>query len=658
MAGLEQLQQAFLAADNAGNVEDATMFASEISRLTSATPAPTTQVDITQPMAQAQPMQGEAQPQQDQGFLTGIQEQITGTQRATPETEAMGDWASMPEMNTFSMASFKSALGTMLTNPEETVQVIKANYPGVQVRQDESGNYLLRSSIDGQEYAIKPGFQPSDIPRAAGAMLAFTPAGRATSIGGAALGAGLTQAGIEASQAATGGEFDPKEVALAGALGGAGKVLEKGVTTAKGLFTPPGAASETIKTAESFGVSPMTTDVIPPTTFAGKVGQSITERIPVAGTGPVRAAQQVKRIEAVRNVLRDFGATDAAQATDDVMADVLKKRSKDLTKYIGLKNDVIDKLADAGAVSVNNTVRKIDDEIAQLNSLRTAAVEPVIKILDDYKGAFQGQNIKNVETLRKQLGDQLKAPDMASVRTNAEKAVSSIYRAVNEDMGNFIKQAGDRRDFTKWKVGNAKLSQMIGDLKVGTLKSILAKGDATPELVRKMIFSQKPSDMKLLYKSLSPAGRANARTAILQEAASKAGGAENISPDIFKNQLNRLSKSTGVFFTGQDKKVVDGLIKTLELTRSAGTAAAKPPTGAELTTFAAPSVLTWVLGGSPVAGLGATAALGGAARVYESAPVRNLLIKIASAAPGKSEQLIQELTKVMQAQRISNKEEQ
>lgn len=150
--------------------------------------------------------------------LERVKESITGAQRRTEQTDALPDWAGMPELNSFSMASFKTGLGTLLSNPQETVQIIKANFPGVQVAQDEKGNFLLTSSIDGKQYAIKPGFQVSDIPRAGGAIAAFTPAGRATTLGGMALGAGATQGAIELSQAATGGEFNPREVGMAAAL--------------------------------------------------------------------------------------------------------------------------------------------------------------------------------------------------------------------------------------------------------------------------------------------------------------------------------------------------------------------------------------------------------------------------------------------------------
>lgn len=174
-------------------------------------------------------------------FPGAVADAFTGNDRRTPTSDALPDWAGMPELNSMSVASLKSALGTMLTNPQETAQIIKANFPGVQVGQDEAGNLLLQSGMDGKTYAIKPGFHVSDIPRALFGVAAFTPAGRATTLTGMGAGAAATQAAIEASQAATGGEFNPGEVVGAGALGAGlpavGRVLSAATSPAKAVVS-------------------------------------------------------------------------------------------------------------------------------------------------------------------------------------------------------------------------------------------------------------------------------------------------------------------------------------------------------------------------------------------------------------------------------------
>jgi hypothetical protein len=166
------------------------------------------------------------------GLLGSVREAVTGEDRRVASTEALPDWTGMPELNqrpdylsarfmtgTDPQAIMRTAL--MASTPEESVKIITANNPSIQVRQDDRGNYVMRSAIDGKEYAIKPGIRGSDIPRAAGTVAAFTPAGRARTITGGIAATGATQAGIEATQVAAGGTFNPEDVATAAALGGA-----------------------------------------------------------------------------------------------------------------------------------------------------------------------------------------------------------------------------------------------------------------------------------------------------------------------------------------------------------------------------------------------------------------------------------------------------
>ena len=168
---------------------------------------------------------------EDMGLIEGAIETVTGSERSTPEIEATADWTTMPELNELSIAGARTGIGTMFTSPEESVAIIKANYPSVEVRQDEKGNYILRSQ-DGKDYGIKPGFKWSDVPRALGGILAFTPAGRAATFTGAAVKSGATQAGIEATEFAAGGEFNAQPILMATAAGPAEKIVGDVLSTA------------------------------------------------------------------------------------------------------------------------------------------------------------------------------------------------------------------------------------------------------------------------------------------------------------------------------------------------------------------------------------------------------------------------------------------
>ena len=441
-----------------------------------------------------------------------------------------------------------------------------------------------------------------------------------------------TEAGREALQT-TGEALAPLTAVapLSGqmqAFGAAGKA-------AKALPKRSELLRETIKPAEKANIPVMTSDVFPPKTFVGKLGQTVTERIPFIGTGKVRADQQAQRTAAIKNLLVDYGATETAQAIDDVAANLIAKRGKQLNRYSTMKGEVIDRLSAKGNVPVSKALTAIDDEIGKLQSLKTESVAPAIRLLEDFKASIQNQNISNIELLRRQLGEQLKDPGLASIRTTAEKSTSKIYNAIRQDMGDFIKKTGERNDFKKWSIANQRLKTMINELDNTALKSVINTGNITPENARKLLFSRKPSDIKTLYKGLTQEGKRSARIAVLQEALAKVGGIDQMTPENFRRQLKQLSKSTGVFFTGKDAKALDGLTRAIDLTRQAGVAGVKPITGAEVTAFASPTALTYLLGGDPVLGATATAGVGAIGRLFESSKVRNLLINMSNASRDK-----------------------
>lgn len=440
------------------------------------------------------------------------------------------------------------------------------------------------------------------------------------------------------------------------ALGPLGQQIEGAVRAFKPAVTKP-VSPKTIlaEDIQAQGIKPLTTDIIPPKTFIGRFAQATGEKIPVVGTGGLRATQQAERVDAVRNTLRDFGAVEAADATTDVMQSLLSKRGGDIKKYATTKNEIITKLKDKGEMPVSNTIKTIDEEITKLQGLKTKGVQPAIDLFNDFKESAKGQSIENIEILRKQLGEEFKSPDYASVKTTTDKAVNKIYGSLKKDMGDFIKTNGDRKDFLKWEVSNKRLSNMMGDLKNSTLKSTLAKGEATPELVKRMLFSQKPSEIKTLYKNLTPKGRENARSAILHEAFQKAGGIENMTPEKFVSNVNRLGKSTGVFFKGEELKKVNGLIKALKATKRASEASVAPATGVQLTPVVGAAALTDLFGGFG-AGVASAATIGGIARLYESKAFSNLLIKIANAPKAKELPLVNAL--LLEIENLQQNEEQ
>jgi hypothetical protein len=176
---------------------------------------------------------------QEMGFFEGIGEAFTGERRATDLTRTLPSYQRMPEFNGirnfFSLPQFKTAIGTIMGNPAEMAQVIKANYPQINVRYDERGNPILRSSVDNKEYVIAPGMELSDIPRAGAAASLFALTKGRGILGSVAQGAG-TQAAYEGVQSTVGGEFGIGEVATAGAVPGAFATVGAGIRALKPYF--------------------------------------------------------------------------------------------------------------------------------------------------------------------------------------------------------------------------------------------------------------------------------------------------------------------------------------------------------------------------------------------------------------------------------------
>jgi hypothetical protein len=381
------------------------------------------------------------------GFFEGLAEQITGRARATPETQALPEWTSMPELNQMSVASFKTALGTLLSNPKETVQILQANFPGVQIRQDAKGNYLMRSSIDQKEYAIPPGFTMGDIPRAAGGIAAFTPAGRALTIPGAIVAGGATQAAIEASQAATGGEFNKGEVVTAAVTGPAGQILQrvappvvqavkKGVQRVTGKApapaTAPGAPMGTAMAPKTPPVA--TAPEAPPTAFEAPPA-AMPEVPPAAPEIPAAPAvapvvAEVAEEEVGKLVKQAAGTGFGSAGARDRLADLAQVNvaAKEAADRLGIKlpADVFsDNPQVRAAAGLTRSAAGSEAEATWRNTV-TQAVDKADDVIKQFDATFvEGAVAPGV--VSQKIKDSLTA-----TRSDLNAQASKVYNAVDE----------------------------------------------------------------------------------------------------------------------------------------------------------------------------------------------------------------------------------
>lgn len=495
--------------------------------------------------------------------------------------------------------------------------------------------------------------------------------------GGAGLATGAVRSGLEMlssqplQQTAGGmGAAAGQQIAASQGAGTVGQIAAAlaGGATGAGLAgmarRAPVAVQPAMNAAEQAGIPVMTSDVMPPTTFAGKSLQQVGERIPVVGTGGLRVAQEEARKGAVGQLIRDFGADDVIP--DAIAKNLAAKRKADLSKYLKLKDEAIGTVRGAGDVPVPQALQAIDDQIAKLAKNRTEASDEAVAKLQDLRGKIEGRDIDAIEAFRRdELGPAWQDANLSvGAADRVKSAVRAIYDPLRKDMGDFIGQTGGQKAKAKWGIANARLSEGMDELKRNSLKAALREAETTPEKVDTLLFSTKPSDIAALYRNLTPVGRAAAQAAIIRRAAVNSAPKavdgvidfDAISPAKFANEVGKLGKSVGVMFGADDMARVKGLIDAIRLTRRAADAATMTASGQQTWYSTMLSGLGGIGGGIGGGATGAAASavavpvsIGVGARVFESKAMRNLLLKMGRADGPEKAALAKRIMETAQA---------
>lgn len=451
------------------------------------------------------------------GFFEGIAESVTGRARTTPETQALPEWTGMPELNQMSVASFKSALGSLLSNPKETVQILQSNFPQLGVRQDAKGNYILKSSVDQKEYVIPPGFSMGDIPRAVGGLLAFTPAGRATTIVGAAGKAGLTQTGIEATQAATGGEISPTEIGVATATGPLGQVIQRAVPPVV-TAVKRGVERVTARPTPAPRVEPQMEAGAPMGTALAPEGPAVVQAIEEVVTPPtapaVAPAVEITEEEVGTLVKKASGSGFGSTAARDRLADLAQVNvaAKEAADRLGIQlpADVFsDNPQVRAAAGLTRSVAGGEAEAAWRNTV-TQAVDKADDAIKQFDATFvEGAVAPGV--VSQKIKDTL-----TKTRSDLNTAAGKIYNSVDEKVPKTtvvdLPKLRETLDAVKAEVGDAgmsvaerNLSKMIeaGNVTYGRLKREKQLiGNAINKL-ESPYGSMAEADLKRLYAALA-----------------------------------------------------------------------------------------------------------------------------------------------------------
>jgi len=412
-----------------------------------------------------------------------------------------------------------------------------------------------------------------------------------------------------------------------GLLSGVAKAVGRGVTAARGEISQ--ADQQLLNRAAAADVPVMTSDVVKPTTKLGNQLQDYSEGV-VAGTGPMRSAQQDARTRLINRFTESYGDYDPSVVVGSLKSGVAKEKNTAKTKLNDISGRMVGKRVDT-----DGAIRAIDGAVNELGRLKGVSDTQTISALNDYKKAIQETSGGNdafelLDKLRTQFRIDVKG-DRAVLPSQSQAMVDRVYNSLTNSLNKSIAKGISPKDAAAWRAGKADYANMAIAATQTRLKNVLNKGDLTPEAVNAIVYGQYGSDIARLYGKLDSKGKDMLRAAYISKIADKAGD----SPQRMMTEIGKLQKQANgqVFktvFGGKSGKEIEGLTSLLNATKRASEANVVTKTGMTL------APLVRVIGNLKTGGalLAGEAGIGLMSRVYESPLARNALLRLANTKAG------------------------
>ncbi|HFD9967633.1 TPA: lytic transglycosylase domain-containing protein [Salmonella enterica] len=578
-------------------------------------PPPTAQQPAKQP-------HGPAQPQQQGGFMSDLSNAAAETGRGL--LQAGVNLANIPASMADAVASAGAWAGQKLgigdgtyqPSPRVTTQGLEQDFglqQGALTPQTTEGKIFSEAlpyltPVGAERIAAQASSIAGRVAQGASRLLAEN------AVGSLAANSERDNPGALATDLGTG-------VALGGAINQLGRAAGAAYRGIRGTIAPE--AQQAIQFANAADVPLHTTDVLQPNSRVGRMAQTTAENIPFAGTSTMRANQQEARSQLVDEFASRFGEYDPS-----IVIGSLKAKTSGIRKAAGNRLEQVQSAMTGVNIQPTRAIQQIDDEIGKLQKLGQVADTDTISKLQAYRNelAKGDVNLEQLSRLRTQFRMDVRG-ERTQMPPPAEAAVQRVYRAMTGDIDNSIGQNLGNDTLRRYKQANAVYADEASKLQNTRLKNVLMKGDLTPEVVNNMLFSKNKSEVQNLYRSVGQVGRAQMRNGIIGKAMEKSGG----SPDQFLRQVNLMSTQTGIAFKGRDAAYLKGLKNYLESTKRAGQAGVTTPTGQQTIPF--------ILGIGTVttpALVGVGGGYGLLARMYESEPARNAMLRLANTPRGST----------------------
>uniref|UniRef100_UPI003A97641F DNA transfer protein n=1 Tax=Escherichia coli TaxID=562 RepID=UPI003A97641F len=256
-------------------------------------------------------------------------------------------------------------------------------------------------------------------------------------------------------------------LAAQGVLSAAAKGIGRGITAVRGEISP--ADQQLLKRAAAADVPVMTSDVVPPKTKLGNQLQGYSEGV-IAGTGPMRAAQQDARTKLVNRFTEKYGDYDPSVVVDSLKSGVAREKSLAKSKLNSLSGRMVGK-----PVDTSGAIRAIDGAVNELGKLKGVSDTQTISALNDYKNAIQeitngDDAFELLDKLRTQFRIDVKG-DRTVLPSMSQTMVDRVYNSLTNSLSKSIAKGLSPKDASAWRAGKADYAKMATHVTQTRLKN-------------------------------------------------------------------------------------------------------------------------------------------------------------------------------------------
>jgi hypothetical protein len=498
-------------------------------------------------------------------------------------------------------------LGLTTFDPQEFAQILKAQYPNIGIQSQPNGEIFAFNPETQQRVSLnRPGLSPMDVLQGLGVMSAFAgPAAAASAAPQAAsrligqkvaaptalralaqTGAAMsTEAGIQKTQELAGGEFDPEDVALAGAAGLVGELVAPTGRAIAGKFRQGQETAEQAARRQLFeqeGLVPTRAQV---TRDAGEfqTQQSLIKRQP---DSPVQA--RLEQQEALLSGAFEKRAVDSGgnviTSTSTAIDEVLERSialDENISNLYQKARELAPGVKDIRLNKLAGTLKTMAGEERVSGGLYSAVRDNLRQrgVLDK-NGKIVGRiDVETSEAIRQDINslfDSLSDRGKQLSRTLKDSLDEDVLKARGDDI--FSEARAAKRDFERGleRAGLSKFDKRRKNIVRDMLENkispdtfvndvVFAKGVRQEDLNQLKVYLNQTDKGKQAWNDL----RAQAIEAIREKSfkgpVREDGVTRSLSRDALERTLKSIDKKSMVLFTAEERMFLNRMKEIAKL---------------------------------------------------------------------------------------------